>query len=94
MEKDIHVVITMMRIITAEVIEGTKLCQDLRAVVVCSVLAAIYFGSRKIVKSGISPIVLICISAVIGIVVYLLNILTYYGIGNIIGNDSYICKEV
>lgn len=26
--------------------------------------------------------------------VYRLNILTYYGIGNIIGNDSYVCKEV
>ena len=52
------------------VIKGTILDPDIQAVVICSVLAAVYFGSRKIVKSGISPIVLICISAVIGIVVY------------------------
>lgn len=35
-----------------------------------TVLAAVYFGSRKISKKGISPIGLIGISAVTGIVVY------------------------
>ena len=52
------------------VIKGTILDPDIQAVVICSVLAAVYFGSRKIVKSGISPILLICIAAVMGIVVY------------------------
>ena len=52
------------------VIKGTSLAPDLKAVLVCSVLAAVYFGSRKIVKSGISPILLICIAAVMGVVVY------------------------
>ena len=52
------------------VIKGTSLAPDLKAVLVCSVLAAVYFGSRKIVKSGISPILLICIAAAMGVVVY------------------------
>lgn len=34
------------------------------------VLSAVYFGSRKILKNGISPIALIGISAIAGIVVY------------------------
>lgn len=34
------------------------------------VLAAIYFGSRKVMNKGISPIGLIGISALAGIVVY------------------------
>ena len=33
-------------------------------------LGAIYFGSRKIKKGGISPILLICLSAVAGIATY------------------------
>ncbi|WP_029319060.1 chromate transporter [Butyrivibrio sp. AE3004] len=52
------------------VIKGTAFSLDFRAVVLCSVLAAVYFGSRKITKSGISPIVLICVAAVIGVVMY------------------------
>lgn len=52
------------------VIKGTIPDPDLKAGVICSVLAAVYFGSRKIVKSGISPILLICIAAVMGIIVY------------------------
>lgn len=51
------------------VIKGTIPDPDIKAVVICSVLAAVYFGSRKIVKSGISPILLICIAAVMGIIV-------------------------
>jgi chromate transporter len=34
------------------------------------VLAVIYFGSRKVRKGGISPILLICLSAVAGIAAY------------------------
>ena len=33
-------------------------------------LAAVYFGSRKMVKKGISPIMLICVSALVGVVAY------------------------
>ena len=33
-------------------------------------LGAVYFGSRRIKKGGISPILLICLSAVAGIAVY------------------------
>ncbi len=33
-------------------------------------LAIIYFGSRKFIKKGISPIILIAISAVVGIIVF------------------------
>jgi chromate transporter len=33
-------------------------------------LAAVYFVSRKIIKRGISPIMLICISAIVGVVAY------------------------
>ena len=43
---------------------------DLRAAVMTAVLAGIYFGARKIKKNGISPIMLIIISAVFGIVGY------------------------
>ena len=41
-----------------------------RPLVLTLVLGAIYFGSRKIKKGGISPILLICISAVAGIAAY------------------------
>lgn len=34
------------------------------------VLGTIYFGSRKIKKGGISPILLICLSAAAGIAAY------------------------
>lgn len=41
-----------------------------RPLILTLILGAIYFGSRKIKKSGISPILLICISAVAGIAAY------------------------
>lgn len=41
-----------------------------RPLILTLVLGAIYFGSRKIKKGGISPILLICISAVAGIAAY------------------------
>ena len=43
---------------------------NVTAVFMTVVLAAIYFGSRKVLKRGISPIGLIGISALVGIVVY------------------------
>ena len=42
----------------------------IRSLVLTLVLGAIYFGSRKMKKGGISPILLICISAVTGIAAY------------------------
>ncbi len=46
------------------------LSPDMTAVVMTAALAAVYFGSRKILRNGISPIALIGISAVAGILVY------------------------
>ena len=43
---------------------------DLPAALMTAVLAVIYFGSRKILKKGISPIGLIGISALTGIIVF------------------------
>ena len=42
----------------------------IRPLILTLVLGAIYFGSRKIRKGGISPIALICLSAFAGIVSY------------------------
>lgn len=43
---------------------------NIRAVVITAVLAALYFGLSKKIKKGVSPIMLILISAVLGIVGY------------------------
>ena len=43
---------------------------DLIAVVLTCALAAVYFGSRKILRKGLSPIGLICLAAVVGVAVY------------------------
>ncbi|MBO4452622.1 MAG: chromate transporter [Clostridia bacterium] len=43
---------------------------DLTAIIFTSALALIYFGSKKIVKNGLTPILLICIAGVAGIFVY------------------------
>ena len=43
---------------------------DYTAAIVTVVLAALYYGSRKMVKKGISPVILIVISGIIGIIVY------------------------
>ena len=40
------------------------------AIIMTVVLSAVYFGSGKILKKGISPIGLIGISAVAGIIIY------------------------
>ena len=42
----------------------------IRPLVLTLILGTIYFGSRKIKKRGISPILLICISAAAGIAAY------------------------
>ena len=43
---------------------------NMTAVLMTLFLAAVYYGARKVLKNGISPIGLIVISAVAGIVVY------------------------
>ncbi len=47
-----------------------NLSADMTVILMTTVLCAAYFGSRKIKKSGISPIGLIALSAVAGILVY------------------------
>ena len=49
---------------------STEVGFDYIAAILTVVLATIYFGSRKIVKKGISPILLIIISGVVGVLVY------------------------
>ncbi len=48
----------------------TAVSADIAAIVMTAVLGAVYFGSRKIIKNGISPIVLICLAGAAGIIVY------------------------
>ncbi len=43
---------------------------DVRAIILTLMLSVIYFGAKKIRKEGISPIILIAIAAVLGIVSY------------------------
>ena len=43
---------------------------DSVAIILTALLACIYFGSRRLIKKGMSPTGLITISAVAGIVVY------------------------
>ena len=51
------------------VVTGTS---DVRPVLLAAVLAVVYFGSRKIksLKKGLSPIMLIGISACLGVLVF------------------------
>ena len=43
---------------------------DYTAIVLAAALGAVYFGSRKFIKRGISPIILICIAGAAGVLVY------------------------
>ena len=43
---------------------------DVAAIIMTAVLSVVYFGSRKFIKKGISPILLICISGIAGVLVY------------------------
>lgn len=47
--------------------EGTML---IRPLILTLIIGTVYFGSKKIKKGGISPILLICLSAIAGIAVY------------------------
>ncbi|MBQ7541255.1 MAG: chromate transporter [Clostridia bacterium] len=43
---------------------------DRATILMTAALGAVYFGSRKIVKNGISPILLICLAGAAGVFVY------------------------
>ncbi len=43
---------------------------DALTIVLTCFIATVYFGSRKVMKKGLNPIMLICLSAVIGVVVF------------------------
>lgn len=43
---------------------------SIKAVVITAILAAVYFGSGRKIKKGVSPIALISISAVLGVIGY------------------------
>ena len=47
-----------------------SLSVDTTAIIMTIVLGAVYFGSKKVLKNGISPIGLIGISALAGLIVY------------------------
>lgn len=46
---------------------------DLLTMGLTCVISLIYFGSRKVLKKGFSPIMLICLSALVGAVAYALD---------------------
>jgi len=48
----------------------TSPAPDLTAICMTAALAAVYFGSRKVLKKPLSPIALIALSALCGVVVY------------------------
>ncbi len=43
---------------------------DIAAIIMTVLLGVIYFGAKKIRKNGISPIILICIAGIAGVLVY------------------------
>ena len=48
----------------------STLSPDMTTILLTAVLSVVYFGSRKLMKKGLSPIALIGISAIMGILVY------------------------
>ncbi|MBQ7669379.1 MAG: chromate transporter [Clostridia bacterium] len=43
---------------------------DIAAIILTAALAVIYFGSKKFIKGGISPIILICLAGAAGVLIY------------------------
>ena len=43
---------------------------DVLTTALTGLIALIYFGSRKVLKKGLNPIALICLSAIVGVAVY------------------------
>lgn len=48
----------------------TEISADIPAIIMTVALGIVYFGSRKIIKNGVSPIILICLAGIVGIFVY------------------------
>jgi len=48
----------------------TKVSVDVAAILLSVILAVVYYGSRKIVKNGVSPILLICLAGIAGVLIY------------------------
>ena len=57
-------------ILTNCIVTVRSVSVDYAAIILTAVLGAVYFGSKKIVKNGMSPILLICLAGVAGIFVY------------------------
>ena len=47
-----------------------KVSVDVAAILLAVALAAVYYGSRKILKKGMSPILLICLAGIDGVLIY------------------------
>ena len=43
---------------------------DLTAIILTLILGVIYFASKKVIKNGISPVMLICLAGAAGVLVY------------------------
>ena len=43
---------------------------DIASVILTAVLGVVYFGSKKIIKGGISPVILICLAGAAGVLIY------------------------
>ena len=48
----------------------TVISADIPAIIMTFAIGIVFFGSRKIIKKGISPIILICLAGIAGIFVY------------------------
>ena len=48
----------------------SNISADVPAMIITVVLGALYFGLKKIIKNGASPIILICLAGVAGVLVY------------------------
>lgn len=61
---------TGCRMILGNFLDGALSMPDVRAMAVTAVLAGIYFGSRRFMARGLSPVGLILLAAVLGAFVY------------------------
>ena len=48
----------------------TDVSVDIAAVALCAGLSAVWFGSKKLLKKSVSPIILICVAGAAGVLIY------------------------
>ncbi len=48
----------------------TVVSADIPAIILTVALCVLYFGSKKIIKNGMSPVLLICIAGIAGVFIY------------------------